>query len=254
MSIGSRRLVKPMDALYLNRSLWGHSPIRAIAYAKEPDFLNKGCQIKSTDTGFRRCLFSLRGSGTNRLFALTPWSGFFYSQYAGHGRDLSTEALTSLEVGQFASRLDALLLNVHYRTNRRVTPFCLNFPASQLPSPAAGRPFSGWFPPATGTLLRGRRRTASPLRLTFHSGPENPIDACLIAAPGSSQPSQHIRIEPNGELLFWGRPGNRSLFQKLFSERRNVRIVDVGILHPVKPSQVAFDRFFAHGGLPFSWR
>ena len=41
------------------------------------------------------------------------------------GRDQSTEALTSLEVGQFASRLDALLLNVHYRTNRRVTPsFC----------------------------------------------------------------------------------------------------------------------------------
>jgi hypothetical protein len=33
--------------------------------AKEPDFLNKDCQIKSTDTGFRRCLFSLRGIGTN---------------------------------------------------------------------------------------------------------------------------------------------------------------------------------------------
>jgi hypothetical protein len=38
------------------------------------------------------------------------------------GRDQSTEALTSLEVGQFASRLDALLLNVQYRTNRGVTP------------------------------------------------------------------------------------------------------------------------------------
>jgi 2-polyprenyl-6-methoxyphenol hydroxylase-like FAD-dependent oxidoreductase len=98
-----------------------HSPIRAIVYAKEPDFWNKGCQVKSIHTGFRS-LLSWRGIGTNRLFALTPWGGFFYSQYAGHGRDQSTKALTSLEVGQFASRLDALLLNVHYRTNRRVTP------------------------------------------------------------------------------------------------------------------------------------
>ena len=40
---------------------WGHSPIRAIVYAKEPDFWNKGCQVKSTDTGFRRCLLSRRG-------------------------------------------------------------------------------------------------------------------------------------------------------------------------------------------------
>jgi hypothetical protein len=133
-------------------------------------------------------------------------------------------------------------------------PILPDFPASQRPSPALPRaePFSGWFPLAARTLLRGPRRTTSPLRLTFHSGPQNPIDACLIASPGSSQPNQHIRIEPNGELLFWGRPGNRSLFQKLFSERRNVRIVDAGILHPIKPSQVAFDRFFAHGGLPFS--
>jgi len=28
-----------------------------------------------------------------------------------------------LEVGQFASRRDSLLLNVHYRTNRRVTHY-----------------------------------------------------------------------------------------------------------------------------------
>ena len=34
----------------------GHSPIRAIVYAKEPDFWNNGCQVKSTDTGFRRCV------------------------------------------------------------------------------------------------------------------------------------------------------------------------------------------------------
>jgi hypothetical protein len=95
----------------------GHSPIRAIVYAKEPDFLNKDCQIKSTDTKFRRCLFSLRGIGTNRLFVLFRRSGFFYSQYAGHGREQSKEALTSLEVGQFTSRLDSLLLNVPYRTN-----------------------------------------------------------------------------------------------------------------------------------------
>src|SRR5260221_3339822 len=57
----------------------GHSPIRAIVYAKEPDFWNKDCQIKSTDTGFRRCLLSWRGIGTNRLFVLFPLSGFFYS-------------------------------------------------------------------------------------------------------------------------------------------------------------------------------
>jgi hypothetical protein len=30
-----------------------HSPIGAIVYAKEPDFWNKGCQVKSIDTGFR---------------------------------------------------------------------------------------------------------------------------------------------------------------------------------------------------------
>jgi hypothetical protein len=74
----------------------GHSLIRAIVYAKEPDLWNEGCQVKIIDTGFRRCLLSWRGSGTNPLFGLTPWSGFFYSQYAGHGRDQSTEALTSL--------------------------------------------------------------------------------------------------------------------------------------------------------------
>ena len=67
---------------FSHRPFWGHSPIRAILYAKEPDFWNKGCQVKSTDTGFRRCLLSWRGIGTNRLFALTPWSGFFSSQYA----------------------------------------------------------------------------------------------------------------------------------------------------------------------------
>ena len=50
----------------------GHSPLRAIVYAKDPDFLNKDCQVKSTDTGFRRCLLRWRGIGTNRLFALTP--------------------------------------------------------------------------------------------------------------------------------------------------------------------------------------
>src|SRR5258708_5322839 len=110
----------------------GHSPIRAILYAKEPDLWNKGCQVKSADTGFRRCLLSWRGIGTNRLFALIPRSGFFYSQYAGHGGDQSAEALTSLEVGQFASRLDSLLLNVQYRTNRRVPLF------NDLPSAVVG--------------------------------------------------------------------------------------------------------------------
>lgn len=48
---------------------WGHSPVRAIVYAKEPDLWNKGCQVKSTDSGFRRCLLSRRGIGTNPLFA-----------------------------------------------------------------------------------------------------------------------------------------------------------------------------------------
>jgi hypothetical protein len=94
----------------------------------------------------------------------------------------------------------------------------------------------------------------SPHRLTFHSGPKDVVDSRLVATAGRSQPSQYIRIQPDGELLFGWRPGNRRLLQKLSAERRNVRIVDARILHPVKPSQVAFDRFFAHDDLPFSWR
>jgi hypothetical protein len=60
---GKNRTLRP------SKDYWGHSPIRAIVYAKDPDFLNKDCQVKSTDTGFRRCLLSRQGIGTNRLFA-----------------------------------------------------------------------------------------------------------------------------------------------------------------------------------------
>jgi len=37
-------------------------------------------------------------------------------------------------------------------------------------------------------------------------------------------------------------------------KRRNVRIVDLGILRAINPRQVAFDRLFAHVDSPFSWR
>ena len=74
MGVALQELLPPKS-----RQLGGHSPIPAIVYAKEPDFWNKGCQVKSTDTGSRRCLLSWRGIGTDCLFVLSPRSGFFLS-------------------------------------------------------------------------------------------------------------------------------------------------------------------------------
>src|SRR6266852_6239746 len=90
--------------------------------------------------------------------------------------------------------------------------------------------------------------------LAFHSCPQDAVDARLVTPAVSLEPIEHVCVEADGELLFGRGPSNCGLFEKLVPEWWDVRIVDVGILHPVKPRQVAFDRFFAHVGSPSSWR
>jgi hypothetical protein len=70
-------------------------PIRAIVYVKEPDFWNKGCQVKSTDTGFRRCLLSRRGPEPTVCLCFFHGADFF-SQRAGKGETSRRKALTRL--------------------------------------------------------------------------------------------------------------------------------------------------------------
>jgi hypothetical protein len=47
------------------------------------------------------------------------------------------------------------------------------------------------------------------------------------------EPSEHIFIQTNGQLLFRRRPGRRHLFDGGLVERRNVRLVNIGILYTV---------------------
>ena len=49
------------------------------------------------------------------------------------------------------------------------------------------------------------------------------------------QPIQYVRIETDRQLLFRRRPRRRCLFEESLVERRNVRIVNVAVLHPVNP-------------------
>jgi hypothetical protein len=51
--------------------------------------------------------------------------------------------------------------------------------------------------------------------LAFLGGPQNAIDACLIASAVSLQPSEHVRVQTDGELLF----GRRLSFRYPFVER-----------------------------------
>ncbi len=117
---------------------------------------------------------------------------------------------------------------------------------------------SGWSQCAacSGVLLRRRwcRGPRTARGLAFHGCTQDAVDARLVTPAAGLEPIEHVRVKANGELPFRRGPCNCSCFEKLIPERRNVRIVDLGILHPVKPCQVAFDRFFAHVNSPSSWR
>ena len=93
-----------------------------------------------------------------------------------------------------------------------------------------------------------------PWRLTLHYYAQNAVDARLVAFAVTLKPSEHILIQANRQLLFRGGPGDRRLLEKGLVEPRNVRIVNIAILHTINPCQVAPDRFSVHVDFPFSWR
>ena len=98
---------------------------------------------------------------------------------------------------------------------------------------------------------------SGPGRLALHHYAQNAVNARLIAPAMTLEPSEHVRIEANRQLLFHRRPSHRCLLEKCLIQWRNVRIVDIGILHAVNSRQVARflanDRFFVHLGSPSSW-
>ena len=96
--------------------------------------------------------------------------------------------------------------------------------------------------------MRGLRR------LTLHYHTQNAVDARLVALAMTLEPIEHILIQTNRQLLFRWRPGHRRLFEKRLVQPRNVRIINLSVLHAVNPRQVALDRFFSHAGSPFSWK
>jgi len=105
-----------------------------------------------------------------------------------------------------------------------------------------------------GVLFRRWRRTQPARRRALHCGSKNTIDARLITPAVGPEPIQHVRVKPDGQLLFHRGPCFRRLRKERLVKRRNVRIVDIGVFHAVNPRQVALDRFFVHVDLPFSWR
>jgi len=110
------------------------------------------------------------------------------------------------------------------------------------------------FAACTRILLRCFHGRHPARELALHGGAQNVIDARLVTSAVGLQPFEHVSVKADGQLVFrWG-PCNCCLFEKLVSKRRDVGIVDVGVLHPVKACQVALDRFSAHVGSPFSWR
>ena len=76
-----------------------------------------------------------------------------------------------------------------------------------------------------------------PRRLTLHHHAQNAVDAGLVALAVTLQPIEHVGIESNRQLLFLRRPSRRRLLEKCLVERRNIRIVDIGILRAVDPCQ-----------------
>jgi len=103
-------------------------------------------------------------------------------------------------------------------------------------------------------LKTRRRRLCRPTSLALHGSAQNSIDAGLIPSPLCLQPGQHVGVQPNRQLLLGRWPDLRSLVEKFIRQRRDVGVIDLGILHPVKSFQVALDTFFAHGYWPFSSR
>src|ERR1035441_922308 len=93
-----------------------------------------------------------------------------------------------------------------------------------------------------------------PRRLSLHDHAQNAVNARLVALAMTLEPSEHVRIETNRQLLFRRGPSRRCLFEQGPVERRNVRIVNVGVPHAVNPFQVALDRSSVHVRSPFSWR
>jgi len=106
------------------------------------------------------------------------------------------------------------------------------------------------------SALRGRKvlPMSGSWRLTLHHHAQNAVNARLVTLAMTLEPIEHVRIEANGQLLFRRRPSGRCLPEKCLVEPRNVRIVDIGVLHAVNARQVAFDGSFVHVGSPSSWR
>ena len=85
-------------------------------------------------------------------------------------------------------------------------------------------------------------------RFTLHCNPQDSIDPGLIPTSLLFQPIQNIGIEANGELLLFRRPFDLRPLKKGRIQLWNVGVVDIPILHPINPRQVAHDRFLAHAG------
>ena len=127
------------------------------------------------------------------------------------------------------------------------------FRRARLPAPVAPR--SPTVIACSGVLLwRCWCGTRTARALALHGRPQNPVDARLVAPALGFKPIQYIGVKAYGQLLFRGGPCFPCLRKERLVEPRDVGIVDLGVLHAVNPRQVAFDRFFAHVDLPFSWR
>lgn len=86
----------------------------------------------------------------------------------------------------------------------------------------------------------------------FHGCAQDAVQPCLIPLPMHFEPVEDIDVEAHRHLLLRRWPGLGRLLEKRVIQRRDLRIVDVPIPEPIKSRQVAFDRFSAHGGSPFS--
>lgn len=84
--------------------------------------------------------------------------------------------------------------------------------------------------------------------MALHHHSQDTIDARLVLPAVRLEPSQHVRVQADRQLLLYRRPRRRRLFQERFVESRNVGIVDFRVFHPLDSCQVAFYRFLAHAG------
>ena len=72
-----------------------------------------------------------------------------------------------------------------------------------------------------------------PRRLTLHHHAKYAVDARLVALAMTLEAIEHVLIQTNGQLLFRRRPRHGGLLEKGLVEPRNVRIVNIAILHTV---------------------